>query len=79
VSKSRKVAAYMGRYLCHLAILGSCISVFDVEINVVFFWFVDGCEVERFVMLCVFEFIECLVRFIVDKNLKFILLLWFVF
>jgi hypothetical protein len=72
VSRPRYIVGYVGCYLRHFAILGSCISVFDVESNVVFFWFVDECKVKWFVLLCVFEFIDCLVGLIVDKNFELI-------
>jgi|GEM_PF-5940742 len=44
------------------------ISEFDVEMNMVTFWFVDESGVKRFVVLSAFEFVECLVKLILDKN-----------
>jgi hypothetical protein len=46
--------------------------VFDVETNMVIFWFVGGNKVKWFVVLHVFGFIDCLVWFIPDKNLRLI-------
>jgi hypothetical protein len=72
VSKPRRVAAYMGRYLRHPAIAESRISEFDVESNMVTYWYVDECRVKRFVTVSALVFIGCLVRLIVDKHLKLI-------
>jgi hypothetical protein len=55
-----------------LAIVVSCVSEFDVGLNMVTFWFVDENRVKQFVVLYVFEFIDRLVRLISDKNLKLI-------
>ncbi|MDR2700257.1 MAG: transposase [Nitrososphaerota archaeon] len=66
------MAGYVGRYLRRPVITESRISEFDVESNMVTYWFVDENHVKRFVILHVFEFIECLVRFISDKNLRLI-------
>ncbi|MDR2202760.1 MAG: transposase, partial [Nitrososphaerota archaeon] len=41
VSRPRYIAGYIGRYLRHLAIAESRVSEFDVETNLVTFWFVD--------------------------------------
>jgi hypothetical protein len=60
--------------ICGILLFGClCISGFDVEFNMVIFWFVDEGKVKRFVSLYVFEFIDCLVRFIADKNFELIL------
>ena len=58
--------------LRHPAIAESRISEFNVETNMVTFWFVDEYKVKRFVMLPAFEFIGRLVRLIPEKNLKLI-------
>jgi hypothetical protein len=64
---------YIGLYFFwYSAILVSRVSEFNVEPNMVAYWFVDENKVKRFVTLHVFEFIDCLVRFIPDKNLKLI-------
>jgi hypothetical protein len=62
VFKSRCVAGYVGCYLRYLAIVVSCVSEFDVEANMVTYWFMDEHRVRLFVMLYVFLFIERLVR-----------------
>jgi hypothetical protein len=72
VSKSRQIAGYVGRYLRHPAIAESRISEFNVETNMVAYWFVDEHKVKRFVTLPALEFIERLVKLIPDKNLKLI-------
>jgi hypothetical protein len=72
VSKPRHIASCVGRYLCHPAIVESRVSEFNVEINMVTYWFVDEDKVKRFVTLSAFEFVGCLVRFIPEKNLKLI-------
>ena len=48
------------------------ISGFNVEANLVTFWFVDEHKVKWFVTLFALEFIERLVRLIPEKNLKLI-------
>jgi predicted RNA-binding Zn-ribbon protein involved in translation (DUF1610 family) len=72
VSKHRHIAGYVGRYLRHPAIAESRISDFNVETDMVTYWFVDEYKVKRFVTLSALEFIERLVKLIPDKNLKFI-------
>lgn len=72
VSKPRRIAAYMGRYLRHPAIAESRISEFNVETNMVTYWYVDEDKTKRFVTLPALEFIDRLVRLIPDKNLKLI-------
>ena len=72
VSRPRYIAGYVGRYLRRPAIVESRISDFDVETNMVTYWFVDENKVERFVTLHAFEFIDRLVKLIPDKNLKLI-------
>jgi hypothetical protein len=72
VSKPRRIAAYMGRYLRHPAIAESRISEFNVETNMVTYWYVDENKVKRFVTMSALEFIGRLVRLIPDKNLKLI-------
>jgi hypothetical protein len=58
--------------LRHPAIVESRISEFNVETNMVTFWFVDEYKVKQFVTLSAFEFIGRLVRLIPEKNLKLI-------
>jgi hypothetical protein len=58
--------------LCHPVIAESRISEFNVETNMVTFWFVDEHKVKWFVLLYALEFIECLVKLVPDKNLKLI-------
>jgi ribosomal protein S27E len=72
VTKPRSIAKYIGRYLRHPAIAESRISEFNVETNMVTYWFVDENKVKRFVTLHALEFIDRLVRLIPDKNLKLI-------
>jgi hypothetical protein len=72
VSKPRLIAGYVGCYLRHLAIAESCISEFNVETNMVTFWFVDEKKVKQFVTLPALEFIGRLVSLIPEKNLKLI-------
>jgi len=72
VSKPRQIALYVGRYLRHPAIAESRISGFDVETNMVTYWFFDEHKVKQFVSLHAFEFIDRLVRLIPDKNMKLI-------
>jgi len=72
VSRPRHIAGYVGRYLRHPAILESRISDFNVETNMVTYWFVDENRVKQFVTLHGFEFIDRLVKLIADKNLKLI-------
>ena len=72
VSRPRLIAAYVGRYLRHPAIAESRISDFNVETNMVTYWFFDEHKVKQFVTLHAFEFIDRLVRLIPDKNLKLI-------
>jgi hypothetical protein len=62
VSRPRHIAGYIGRYLRHPAIAESRISEFNVETNMVSFWFVDEHKVKQFVTLHAFEFIERLVK-----------------
>jgi hypothetical protein len=71
VSKPRQIAAYMGRYLRHPAIAESRISLFNVETNMVTFWYGEK-GVRKFVTLPALEFIDRLVKLIPDKNLKLI-------
>jgi hypothetical protein len=72
VSRPRLIAGYVGCYLRYPAIAGSRISGFDVETNMVTYWFFDEHKVKRFVTLSAFEFIGRLVRLIPEKNLKLI-------
>jgi hypothetical protein len=72
VSKPRYIAGYVGRYLRHPAIAESRISEFNVETNMVTYWFVDEYRVKRFVTLHALEFIGRLVKLVPDKNLKLI-------
>ena len=72
VSKPRLIVGYVGRYLCHLAILESRISEFNVETNMVTFWFVDEYKVKWFVTLSALEFIGRLVKLISEENLELI-------
>ena len=58
--------------LRHPAIAESRISEFDVEANMVTFWFVDEHDVKQFVTLHALEFIGCLVKLIPDKNFKLV-------
>jgi hypothetical protein len=62
----------LGDSLCHPAIAVSRISEFNVETNMVTFWFVDEHKVKQFVTLPALEFIGRLVRLIPEKNLKLI-------
>jgi hypothetical protein len=72
VSKYRYIAGYFGRYLRYPAIVESCISEFNVEANMVIYWYVDEYKVKQFVILHAFEFIDRLVELIAGKNLKLI-------
>jgi len=72
VSKPRQIAGYIGRYLRHPAIAESRISEFNVETNMVTYWYVDENKVKRFVTLPALEFIGRLVKLIPEKNLKLI-------
>jgi hypothetical protein len=58
--------------LRHPAIAESRISDFNVETNMVTYWFVDENKVKQFVTLPALEFIGRLVRLIPEKNLKLI-------
>ncbi len=71
VTKPRSIARYIGRYLRHPAIAESRISEFNVETNMVTYWFVED-EVKKFVTLPALEFIDRLVKLIPDKNFKLI-------
>jgi ribosomal protein S27E len=71
VSKPRNIARYIGRYLRHPAIAESRISAFNVDTNMVTYWFVED-GVKKFVTLPALEFIDRLVKLIPDKNLKLI-------
>jgi adenylate kinase family enzyme/ribosomal protein S27E len=71
VSKPKHIARYIGRYLRHPAIAESRISEFNVETNMVTFWYEEKGE-KKFVTLSALEFIDRLVRLIPDKNLKLI-------
>jgi len=71
VTKPRRIAAYIGRYLRHPAIAESRISDFNVETNMVTFWYEEKGG-KKFVTLSALEFIDRLVRLIPDKNLKLI-------
>jgi hypothetical protein len=71
VTKPKRIAAYIGRYLRHPAIAESRISDFNVETNMVTFWY-DEDGAKKFVTLSALEFIDRLVRLIPDKNLKLI-------
>jgi hypothetical protein len=66
------IVAYVGRYLRHPAIAVSWISEFNVEINMVTYWFVDENKIKQFVTFPALEFIGRLVRLIPEKNLKLI-------
>lgn len=71
VTKPKRIARYIGRYLRHPAIAESRISDFNVETNMVTFWYeVDG--EKKTVTMPALEFIDRLVRLIPDKNLKLI-------
>jgi len=72
VSKPRLIAGYIGRYLRHPAIAESRISEFNVETNMVTYWYVDEHDVKQFITLHALEFIGRLVKLIPDKNLKLI-------
>ncbi|MCL1977410.1 MAG: transposase [Candidatus Bathyarchaeota archaeon] len=72
VSSPRQIAGYVGCYLCHPVVAESRISEFNLESNMVTFWFFDENKVKRFVTLPALEFIGRLVRLIPDKNLKLI-------
>ena len=72
VSKPRHIASYIGRYLRHPAIAESRISEFNVETNMVTYWYVDEHDVKQFITLHALEFIGRLVKLIPDKNLKLI-------
>lgn len=71
VKKPRRIANYIGRYLRHPAIAESRISDFNVEANMVTYWYEED-GVKKFVTLHALEFIDRLVRLIPDKNLKLI-------
>jgi ribosomal protein S27E len=71
VSKPKNIAKYIGRYLRHPAIAESRISEFNVESNMVTFWYEEHGE-KKFVTLPALEFIDRLVKLIPDKNLKLI-------
>ena len=62
----------LGDSLRHPAIAESRISEFNVETNMVTYWFVDEHKVKQFVTLPALEFIGRLVRLIPEKNLKLI-------
>ena len=62
----------LGVSLCHSVIAELRISEFNVESNMVTFWFVDEYKVKRFVTLSALEFIGRLVKLIPDKNLELI-------
>lgn len=75
VTKPKRIAAYIGRYLRHPAIAESRISDFNVETNMVTYWYEEkgkGKGKKQFVTLSALEFIDRLVRLIPDKNLKLI-------
>jgi hypothetical protein len=72
VSKPCLIASYIGRYLRHPAIAESRISEFNVETNMVTYWYADENKVKQFVTLPALEFIGRLVRLIPDKNFKLI-------
>ena len=59
----------LGASLRHPAIAGSRISEFNVEANMVTYWFVDENKVKQFVTLSALEFVGRLVRLIPEKNL----------
>jgi len=71
VTKPRKVARYIGRYLRHPAIAESRITGFNSETNTVTFWHQLNGAVET-VTMSAQEFMGHLVRIIPDKNLKLI-------
>jgi len=71
VTKPKRIAAYIGRYLRHPAIAESRISDFNVETNMVTFWYEEN-GAKKFVTVSALEFIDRLVRLIPDKNLKLI-------
>jgi len=71
VTKPRKIARYIGRYLRHPAIAESRIADFNPETNMVTFWYeLDG--EKKTVTMSALEFIDHLVRLIPDKNMKLI-------
>jgi hypothetical protein len=71
VTKPRRIAGYIGRYLRHPAIAESRISDFNPVTNMVTFWYqLDG--EKKTVTMSALEFIDHLVRLIPDKNLKLI-------
>jgi len=72
VGKPRNVAWYIGRYLRHPAIAESRISDFNVETNMVTYWYRDQDGEKKYVTLSALEFIDRLVKRIPDKNLKLI-------
>ena len=62
----------LGDSLRHPVIAESRFSDFNLETNMVAFWFVDEYKVKQFVTLPAFEFIGRLVRLIPEKNLGLI-------
>ena len=71
VTKPRKIARYVGRYLRHPAIAESRITGFNSETDTVAFWYqLDGAV--KTVTMSALEFIGHLVKLIPDKNLKLI-------
>jgi hypothetical protein len=71
VTRPKQIARYIGRYLRHPAIAESRISEFNVETNMVTYWYEEG-GAKKFVSLPALEFIDRLVRLIPDKNFKLI-------
>ena len=62
----------LGDSLRHPVIVELRISEFNVETNMVTFWFVDENGVKQFITLSALEFIGRLVSLIPDKNFKLI-------
>ncbi|MEM3693483.1 MAG: transposase [Candidatus Bathyarchaeia archaeon] len=70
VTKPKKIARYIGRYLHHPAIAESRITDFNPETNTVTFWYqLDGVK-RRTVTTSALDFINHLVELIPDENLK---------
>jgi hypothetical protein len=71
VTKARKVARYIGRYLRHPAIAESRMINLDRKTETVTFWYQRD-DVKQTVTLPILEFIHKLVRLIPDKHLKLV-------
>jgi len=71
VTKTKKIARYIGRYLRHPAIAESRIINLDTKTGTLTFWYQRD-DVKQTVTMPILEFIDKLIQLIPDKHLKLV-------